>query len=267
MNDPGKQGRQIQVPKETLTVDPAYQRPLNVSRAENMARNFNWAAFGALTVYRRPNGDLKIVVGQHRWQAALRRPDITKVPCVVFENEKQALAAQRALEAKTFIGESVETRNISAYRKHKAGCVARHPLPRKVQELIDSSGRELSEHGGPTSIRCIQKITSLMKNYEAELRRIWPIMVEASEGTEFYEDVLDGLVYLERFANQSITEERWATRVISTGSKVLRWAIQQEAAQCGYSGSKVRGLALMKRLNKGLRSKKLKIDEISILEG
>src|SRR4051794_31726791 len=75
-------GKLIYLPKESLQVDPTYQRPLNDRKRLRIASAFNWAAFGVLICARRPDGTIWVIDGQHRLSAAMSRSDVRDVPVI-----------------------------------------------------------------------------------------------------------------------------------------------------------------------------------------
>jgi hypothetical protein len=77
-------GKLAYINKNILNVDSSYQRTLRDNTRLFIARNFSWAAFGVLSVANRSDGSLYVFDGQHRLAAAMERPSITQVPCVVF---------------------------------------------------------------------------------------------------------------------------------------------------------------------------------------
>lgn len=87
--------------KNHLAVDPVYQRDPCRSKIELLCANWKWVAVGALLVARRNDGRHFIYDGQHRWYAALRRSDITELPCIVTEIESVEEEAEAFLEANT----------------------------------------------------------------------------------------------------------------------------------------------------------------------
>ena len=72
-----------------LSVDPSYQRSIDnpSSRAliKKIAREWDWSLFQLLVVSRRPTGELYVVDGQHRLEAARLRGDLHDLPCSVYD--------------------------------------------------------------------------------------------------------------------------------------------------------------------------------------
>jgi len=100
----GKRGKYEAIAKDALTVDNSYQRPQSVRRARDIAGAFDWRAFGSLLVSRRKikRKTINYVLdGGHRLLAALMRPDVGQVPCLVFEGLTQDEEANIFVTANT----------------------------------------------------------------------------------------------------------------------------------------------------------------------
>ena len=72
-----------------LNVDCSYQRSIDSpsSRAliKRIAGEWDWSLFQLLVVSRRPDGELYVVDGQHRLEAARMRGDLHDLPCSVYD--------------------------------------------------------------------------------------------------------------------------------------------------------------------------------------
>ena len=72
---------------EQLQIDESYQRSIDTSASQalirKIAQHWNWDLCLALVVARRENGDLFVIDGQHRLEAARLRGDIAQLPAMV----------------------------------------------------------------------------------------------------------------------------------------------------------------------------------------
>jgi len=92
-----------------LSVDPNYQRSIeNVASRRliaSIAASFDWRLFSSLIVSARPDGSRVIIDGQHRWAAAIKRGDLTHLPCCSFsyptpeDEARMFILANRARKA------------------------------------------------------------------------------------------------------------------------------------------------------------------------
>jgi len=109
-----------------------YQRDESEGRiATEVAMHFDLVAFGVLLVIERANGELIVVDGGTRLCGALRRADISAVPCIVFSGltEKQ--------EGDVFLRVNCNRRKLQTEQQHKAELFSSHYLAVSSQALIN----------------------------------------------------------------------------------------------------------------------------------
>ena len=97
------------VAPDHLSVDPTYQRSIENAASRRLiasiAASFDWRLFSSLIVSARPDGSRVIIDGQHRWAAAMRRGDLTHLPCCSFsyktpeDEARMFITANRARKA------------------------------------------------------------------------------------------------------------------------------------------------------------------------
>lgn len=75
---------------DSLSIDPAIQRPLDGAWVRKIAAEFKPDSIGALVVSRRANGSVVVLDGQHRSAAGKQAGFIGKVPCLVYEGLETA---------------------------------------------------------------------------------------------------------------------------------------------------------------------------------
>src|SRR3546814_12750149 len=74
-------------------------------RIASVAASLDWRLFSSLIVSARPDGSRVIIDGQHRWAAAMRRGDLTHLPCCSFsyrtpeDEARMFITANRARKA------------------------------------------------------------------------------------------------------------------------------------------------------------------------
>ena len=79
-----QKGELAYVSKHAIQIDHSYQRDLNEGKRQRISSNFNWAAFGAISLCRRKDGSLWCIDGQHRLESVMARSDVADVPAVIF---------------------------------------------------------------------------------------------------------------------------------------------------------------------------------------
>jgi hypothetical protein len=146
------------IDKNSLYVDREYQRDFSDTRIMEIAKDFSWPKFGVITVFQREsNGKYVVADGQHRYIAAMKRADVSKLPCIVFKS------ASKAVEAEAFIDINTGSKAVSAIAKFKAGICAKNPDYLAVQEIFAKNA--LNPYGGrkKRSVRCIGVFVNLVK--------------------------------------------------------------------------------------------------------
>lgn len=241
-------GQLMLLSKHELYVDESYQRSANDAKILALARDWSWVACGALIVARR-DGRLFVVDGQHRLLAARRRDDIKEMPCIVFAtNDIHA-------EAKGFLQANTLRKPITSLDKFRALIITGDENAKLVDELIRSAGRYPSTAASATSVRCLSSMLAAAKNSREDLVRIWPLITKVVDGAPLHERILMALLFLEGRMPQgeSLTDRKWASRLIEIGAERLMDAINKAAAYYAAGGARVWAAGVLDALNRGLR--------------
>ena len=124
-------GTYEEIPAHLLQKSPFYQRPLNEGRAIEIALAFDWAAFHALNIARRPDGTMWFMDGQQRRLAAqLAYHDKIEVPCMVYEVN----SIQR--EAWVYNRINIDRRGLTAPDKWLSRHTEEDPFVLEVESLL-----------------------------------------------------------------------------------------------------------------------------------
>ena len=107
------------------------------SMVKHIRQHFCWALFGALTVIRRPNGDLIVMDGGHRLDAVKQMDAISAVPCLVtaIENVKA--------EAELFRAMNRLRTQLSIVDDHRAAVVQGDAMALKIEAMVRKAGRKI----------------------------------------------------------------------------------------------------------------------------
>lgn len=243
-------GELVWLNKCDLLVDHSYQRTAKHARVLQIAKAWSWLACGVIVVAKRRDDQCFYVVdGQHRVMAALKRADIERMPCLVFETDSAKEEAAGFYDANT--GRRMPT----SLEKWKAQLLRGDRAVTYVDALIRQAGRVAANAAGPGTVRCL---TSILRAAEADreaLNRMWPLVAEVCEGHALHERVFEGLMWLESKMpdGQSLTSKRWRERVTRAGFAGLLDAAQRAATFYARGGPKVWGLGMLEALNKGCR--------------
>jgi hypothetical protein len=245
----GKPGELLYLAKTVLEIDHSYQRNAKNVRVLKLAKRWNWLACGVLTVAKR-GGRYYVVDGQHRLMAALKRSDIDRLPCLVFES------AEMRDEAVAFRDANKERRPITTFEQWNADLVAQDEPTLFAHAIITNAGRSPGQVAGPTTVRCLSAVVAAARNTREELGRVWPLAVQVCQGNALHERVLGALMYLEcnLIEGQSVADKRWRDKILRLGYKGILDASQRAAAFYAKGGPKVWALGVMQELNKGIRT-------------
>lgn len=250
----GAPGELVYLAKTVLEIDHSYQRHAKNARVLRLAKRWNWLACGVLTVAKR-GGRYYVVDGQHRLLAALKRFDIERLPCLVFDT------VEMRDEAVAFRDANKERRPIATFEQWNADLVAQDEATLFAHALITNSGRTPGQTAGPGTVRCLSAIVSAARTSREELGRVWPVAVQLCAGNALHERVLGALMYLEcnLVEGQSVADKQWREKLVKLGYKGTLDAVQRAATFYARGGPKVWALGVMQELNKRGRTHKLSL--------
>lgn len=250
--------------KDSIEVDPTYQRELRPSTVGVVSREFSWAAFGALHVARRrtPEGERFFVFdGQNRLAGVKRREDITEVPCMVFDVN---LLDE---EADAFLRTNTNRRPVTALEKHKAKTVKKDPHALAVEELISEAGLRVSSAAVPGTVRCVGLVEKLVAQDEATMRKVWPIIVEVCEGKPIHERIVAALFYIADKTEGEIFKVFWRRKLVEVGYDELLRAAGNAAAFYSKGGPRVWASGMVQLLNRGMKKNRLTLPNDELAAG
>lgn len=131
-------------PPSLLNVDASYQRSMENKSSQTLIRKiaqfWNWDLCQPLVVARRSGGELFVIDGQHRLEAAKLRGDIQQLPCVVVEY------ASAADEAASFVHLNQQRRPLSTLDVFKAAVASEDKEAVAILEAIGEAGLSLAGH-------------------------------------------------------------------------------------------------------------------------
>ncbi len=239
------------ISKHDLLIPDEYQRDLNEAKAKEYASSWSWFGCGVLVVAQRQDGLLYVVDGQHRKSAAMRRSDISELPCIVFETENLKD------EAKAFITTNTGRRSMSAIEKLKGLSVSGDELAAFVVHQINMQGLRIAKTATKgKEIKCItacQKIASKNRNSFIESLSLCAELSEQSN-EPIAERVLFGIDYINSHVEGGIADRRLRSRIIQVGSVALLEGANKAAAYFARGGEKVWADGMLSVINKGLRT-------------
>ena len=242
-------GRLAMVNKRSLRVDHTYQRNANELKLISIAKDWSWIACGAIVVAER-DGVLFVVDGQHRVLAAMKRSDISELPCLVFST------SDARQEAKGFLAAQTLRKPVTSIEKFRALVVVEDPSALIVQELIDRAGKSATNRKGQDAIKCVGTLLRWADSDAATLCYIWPLIVAVSSGNSVNNRIVDGLMYLQRHMPEgsSLMQDEWKNRVLKVGYDGLLEGAAKASAYYTTGGPKVWATGMVDAINKGRRT-------------
>ena len=252
-SDPGSPGRFMMIHKDQIVIDEdLYQRCANSPAAEKkvlkIASDFNWVAFQVVSVVER-DGAYHAVDAGHRVRAARRRSDVSYLPCMVFD------IGSIQDEAEHFLKVNTNRKPMNAVDRHKAYLVAEEPTATLAEKYVESAGREFSSSSGPGFVSCVNDIRYCIQTDKDALDRVWPVVVDLCEERRINRQVLMGLYYLERFANEKPSSRRIRNKILSLGYDEIMDAAKSGAAFHGHGSPTSYADGMLKAINKKLQKK------------
>lgn len=236
------------IEKDELYVDQSYQRTRrHENRINKIASSWRWAKCGAILVAIRDD-KWWVIDGGTRVSAALKRSDIKKLPCLVFD-----LGDDVSLEADTFVGVNDGKSAVPSYDRFKALIVAGDKCATKLNELFKSTGHKPSLTGGVKSIQCLMTIWNLFKKDEELITRIWPLLADTCLDCQMTNQVVRSIFWTEhsfKGNGNSLLNNPYRTFLINQTGLVITKEVRKEVSLVGMSGSRVEANALIKFINK-----------------
>lgn len=129
---------------EELAIDPSYQRSIAGTDSQRLiraiAKRWNWDLCLPLVVSRRADGNLYVIDGQHRLEAARLRTDIAHLPCVVGNY------SDAAAEAANFVHLNQRRRPLTGLDLFKAAVASGDSEANDIAQAIADADLTLAPH-------------------------------------------------------------------------------------------------------------------------
>jgi len=240
-----------EIPKLMLNIADEYQRDVTQSKVKEIAAEWSWFGCGALVVADRA-GEYWVVDGQHRLLAALRRSDIQKLPCMVFET------VGVVSEAKAFLDVNTNRKPVSAISKLKALAISNDPIASFVVQELDRLGLKIAKTAARSmDIKCISTCQTLAKNNKDSFVSALEMSAKLSQlsGEPLSEKVLSSLYYFDKNIDKGLKDQRLCKRIIDIGQTEIIKEGTKASAYFAAGGMKVWATGALTAINKGLRIK------------
>jgi len=156
---------------QLLSVDKSYQRSTksrgSKSNINKLYQEFCWDRCGAIIVSRIDELNYRIIDGQHRYEAACMRGDITELPCIVIGNiESQD-------QAKRFVDINKNRVGLHVLAKFHAEVAAGDQTAVSLKEILDDIDISIPKtpvvrgKTQPREVQCIRTLMGMIDKYSA----------------------------------------------------------------------------------------------------
>lgn len=238
------------IKKERLRIDHSYQRDAVQTdpKVKRIASEWSWVACGALIVALRDKSYF-VIDGHHRASAAMKRSDISTLPCIVFRS------SGAKDEASGFLRANKHRKPMSSIDSFKALVTSGSDDAKFVQELVQSRGLVVKQTGkGNFSAPGI--LLKLAQLDRARAKRVFHLAADICLPGGIHNEILKGLAMLDaRLVEGSISDRRIRDRLIAVGRAELIRSMAQAKAFRGIGGERVLAEGLLNAINHRLRIK------------
>ena len=237
------------VHKASLSVDFAYQRDATHGKVIEIAKDWSWMGCGVILVVRRPDGLLYVIDGQHRVSAAMKRDDITDLPCMIFD------VSEVCDEAKGFLNANTLRKPVPAVAKFRAMVVAGDQRAADVQDVLDDLGMVIGKNA---SSRVFGSIAWAVKAAGQDVASFRKTMLTAKElcgeTGSMPEYLCRGMFALQR-RHAALDNVKFVKRMMSVGYVAIVNDIQAASVYFKEGGERVWMTGIINAVNRGLRNR------------
>lgn len=164
---------------DELRIDEEYQRSVTAGASQALIRRiaqfWDWGLCQPLAVAKRADGELYVVDGQHRLEAARLRGDISDLPCVVtpYRNAGD--------EAAAFVALNQQRRPLGAIDLFKAALAAEDEAACAINEMLADAGLSLAPHTNYTAWKpgMVANISGIQASFRVHGRQVTAMALTA----------------------------------------------------------------------------------------
>jgi hypothetical protein len=237
------------VHKTALSVDFAYQRDATHSKVLEIAKDWSWMGCGVILVVRRPDGLLYVIDGQHRVSAAMKRDDISMLPCMIFD------VSEVCDEAKGFLNANTLRKPVPAVAKFRAMVVSGDRRAADVQEVLDELGMVIGKNA---SARVFGSIAWAVKAAGQDVASFRKTMFAAKDlcgdSGAMAEHLCRGLFALQR-RHGALDNAKFVKRMMAVGYEAIVNDIHAASLYFKEGGDRVWMTGIINAVNRGLRNR------------
>jgi len=255
-NTSGEKGKMMWLDKHLLHVDHTYQRRrTSQARILKIAKGWDWPALGVIGVFCRDDGTYWIYDGQHRHAAALKRDDITTLPCIVFQATGDKHMKD---EAEGFVGANTVRGAMSRLEKFRAELIAESASALATQDLIESCGYKVGAGSNKGTIACVESIERALNVDRHSCEEAFLLCASVADKECFTHKVFNAVFYLETHLRKhglSVATSHIREKLHQENHEGLLRIIVDSERYHGSGGAKAGAEGLVKFINKGRRTR------------
>jgi hypothetical protein len=242
-------GQLVYIDKNQMCVDHTYQRNLVEAKVRELSREWSWMACNVITVAER-DGEYFIVEGQHRHAAALRRSDITELPCIVFQSDSVQS------EAEGFLLANGNRKPVSSVGKFKAQIVSGNETAVYIDKVLRRYGMKIVEGQAkkPLQLKSVNSCYRMAKQSKESFEKVMGLVAELCEDAPIKERLVAGLFYMQT-NGLDVTDKALRKRILAVGEARLLDGANRAAAFFTSGGAKVWAQGMLEEINRKLRNK------------
>lgn len=239
----GENGVLMNIHKDLIHL-AGYQREVKKSLINQIARDFSFLKCQPLTISKR-EGKYWCVDGQHRWEAAMKRLNVTHLPCIVHEGLTESD------EADLFLAINDVKAIVKAGDKFKAQVCSGAEEAIKLQSMLDKYGFKSNvKQNGPRNIRCVRLLQDTVRSYGFDfLDEVLHCVFLTCEDYVIDNITLKALIYINRFCETGLSDRKMSDRLHELGWPAIQRGALSGAASYGGNHAKAFALGVLDALN------------------
>jgi len=222
----------VQLPKELVDLDAAYQRPIRPHIVNRIMNHFNPILFRPLTISKR-DGRYIAVDGKTRGYIAKQRDDIRTVPCIIHEGLSEAE------EAEIFVDLNSDAKKPGRSVVFNARVIMGDQTAIFIKQQLELAGLELvASVKKPGQIGAIEKTEFILKQTGQEnFLAVLKMCAELCNTVPVSRKLLSGIAGLKSF-DIDITDPKIQKRILKIGFYRINESITMATMQLGNAGNK-----------------------------
>ncbi len=198
-----------------------------------------------------------VIDGQNRVMAAMRRSEVTALPCVIVSTTGSD-TNRRAEEAAAFLSLNGNRRNVTANQRYTAGLIARDATAMAIERVVSDAGLTVAIGGNKAgSVAFVNELGKSICRIGAEttvfvLKLCASMPSEKAISVRLFRAVCH--IRATKPSGRALDDMFWGL-LAKTPADVADVAMNKYVASCGLTSPRVWANALILEVNKSVRNK------------